>query len=835
MTVARTFVRITGEDYYTFGFSSAGGARLRVFGATFFSSTKLNPANPAASAHDGDTLSFPGVTQDSATLGVCYLKLGVYAVEFLTWERDGPAHAEVFAARGMKAVFDTDSRLLGDPGAPDGSLMLPRPETFTQGDGGYLPSGTLAGDKPWTYQASTGTWSVEPSASNGTARLTSTPFTITRTGPVTLSFNHRYSFFTGVDASMNGGQVLVSVNNANFTLLPGSRFSSNGYTGTVSAQSLNSPLRGQEAFIYTSPGYGSGQFIPSTASLGFLQAGDTVRVRFLYGEYPSAASSPAWEITSVALQENNLYTDLGWEVAVGRNNEKNLADAIRQVTAAWSGDRPPNTQWTSTPNLNFTASSNGTGQPAFPGNAGSDGNGFALGARATFVVSADGDYTFYVRGNDAVRFRIIGSRGWIPAGSAGPTMLPDGILTGPPVKETLVQVRLPAGNYEMEFIYRGNGGTAYCGLWYARGKYSTFDPLVFNPVGPTLAGAPLVLTRQSGLSERPLNDDFASAFNLTGSRAWAAGNNTGATMETGELSPGDQSGKSLWWVWTAPSSGEFTVDVTAGDFAALPVVYTGSTLATAVPVTGVNTPYRPATFQAAANTTYHIQLNGWRGAAGNIRLYLGPSVPPPVGPPAQVPSNDAFAQAAPLTGATVTVSGNTTLATSEAGEPGQPYASVWYAWKAPATADFVIDTMGSGFDTVLKVYTGNSLADLELIASNDDWGSTASRVVVGATAGMTYWIAVDGSAYTKGSYLLNITRLSTGILSGVLTPGPVTDTYTLRWESGPGALYRIEQSANLIDWTPVTDCYADPGDSTVMDLTGIPATRQRVYFRVLLR
>ncbi len=121
VTVARTFIQITAADDYTFGFSSSEGARLRVFGASFTSSARLNPFNPANPAHSGDTLSYPGLTGNADTLGVCFLQPGVYPVEFVTWERDGGAYCEVFAARGARTTVDSAFRLIGDT-APGGTL-----------------------------------------------------------------------------------------------------------------------------------------------------------------------------------------------------------------------------------------------------------------------------------------------------------------------------------------------------------------------------------------------------------------------------------------------------------------------------------------------------------------------------------------------------------------------------------------------------------------------------------------------------------------------------------------------------------------------------------------
>lgn len=122
--VARTTLNIAEESDYTLGFNTDDGARLRIFGAVFSSSTYLgNPAfpNAAVPAHLDGLLSYPGYTSSSTTLGVTHLKPGKYELEFLTWENGGGSFAEVFAAKGAFSQVTPDFRLLS-PG-----LFLPAP------------------------------------------------------------------------------------------------------------------------------------------------------------------------------------------------------------------------------------------------------------------------------------------------------------------------------------------------------------------------------------------------------------------------------------------------------------------------------------------------------------------------------------------------------------------------------------------------------------------------------------------------------------------------------------------------------------------------------------
>jgi hypothetical protein len=123
-------------------------------------------------------------------------------------------------------------------------------------------------------------------------------------------------------------------------------------------------------------------------------------------------------------------------------------------------------------------------------------------------------------------------------------------------------------------------------------------------------------------------------------------------------------------------------------------------------------------------------------------------------------SNDNFANRRTITGSNGSVSGSSFGATSQPGEPYHagfsPSASVWYSWTLPTGGNVTIDTIGSDFDTLLAVYTGNSLSALTPVASNDDIspGFLQSRVTFSAIAGQTCQIAVDGWNGDSGNIVL---------------------------------------------------------------------------------
>lgn len=267
----------------------------------------------------------------------------------------------------------------------------------------------------------------------------------------------------------------------------------------------------------------------------------------------------------------------------------------------------------------------------------------------------------------------------------------------------------------------------------------------------------------NGIVTPPSNDGFASALTLSGTLVFTGGRNTGASAQSGEPNhAGFTARKSVWWNWTAPTSGPVFVGTGGSSFDTLLAVYTGSSVSALTLVAsddqggGNNTSL--LTFGATAGVTYRIAVDGFFGDEGSIVLGLQQL--------GSAPSNDSLQSAAPLSGFNPTASGVNTNATAQVGEPnhaGYPASkSVWWAWTAPASGLAQIATTGSSFDTVLAVYSGSSLGSLVSVASDDDsGGNLTSKVTFTATSGTTYRIAVDGFAGGGGTVALSISLTAT--------------------------------------------------------------------------
>jgi hypothetical protein len=150
---------------------------------------------------------------------------------------------------------------------------------------------------------------------------------------------------------------------------------------------------------------------------------------------------------------------------------------------------------------------------------------------------------------------------------------------------------------------------------------------------------------------------------------------------------------------------------------------------------------------------------------------------------AAAPANDRFSSAAALTGTNVTVSATNMEATKEGGEPDHAGnaggTSVWWTWTAPSGGDVQITTDGSDFDTLLGVYTGPRVNNLNTAASSDDHGLfVTSRVRFSVTQGTQYAIAVDGYNDGSSSATGSIT-VTLVFVQGPITR-PVNDNFTNR-------------------------------------------------------
>ena len=123
-------------------------------------------------------------------------------------------------------------------------------------------------------------------------------------------------------------------------------------------------------------------------------------------------------------------------------------------------------------------------------------------------------------------------------------------------------------------------------------------------------------------------------------------------------------------------------------------------------------------------------------------------------------------------------------------------ASVWYGWLAPADGVVTFATTGSGFDTLLAVYTGASVDQLTPVTSDDDSGGAfASRVTCNVIQGTEYILAVDGLGARTGRIFLAWDLDTLSPSAPVITSSPASRTVPA---GSPVALQVTVQSATAV-------------------------------------
>ncbi len=265
-----------------------------------------------------------------------------------------------------------------------------------------------------------------------------------------------------------------------------------------------------------------------------------------------------------------------------------------------------------------------------------------------------------------------------------------------------------------------------------------------------------------------LYDAYANRKLLTGSLPVTfAANNQGATTEVSENLFKPQVQGTLWFTWTAPSTGTFRADTISGAAldTTLAVFLDNGSLPTSAPIAsnddalgGTNS---EATFPATSGLTYAIQVGGFNLSRGSFTLTID----------VLRPANDQYASRTVLpSSAPVTSTGTYVGASLQTGEVAVPLAgggsskvSVWYAWTAPTADYYQFDTLASVVtDTSLAVYSSVATTAPPTVANrlgyNDNvvGGSLRSRVILPTAAGQTYVIQVSNGNSTRGSFTLAI-------------------------------------------------------------------------------
>ena len=289
------------------------------------------------------------------------------------------------------------------------------------------------------------------------------------------------------------------------------------------------------------------------------------------------------------------------------------------------------------------------------------------------------------------------------------------------------------------------------------------------------------------------NDTFAGAYPPRQAPGEAHSVHHGAATEGGEplACLGVPFSKTVWYKVTPPA-GTLTVDTYGSNFDTVLAVYTGSAV-NALSLVACNdesagTHQSVVAFAATGSTPYYVQVGGYNGASGNANVHFARGAP----------SNNTFASAISVSPGN-SYTAFTDSATSDPVEPtvvscdddpalppcpqvqagiGQ---TVWYSYTTGAAPPLTtIDTVGSDFDTMLAVYTGTAIPNLQLLSYDDDGaGSQRSRITMLGQPFTTYYVQAGGfvDPNPSGGGTLGPTDAGTIVVRFYATPAEPNDTF----------------------------------------------------------
>jgi len=154
----------------------------------------------------------------------------------------------------------------------------------------------------------------------------------------------------------------------------------------------------------------------------------------------------------------------------------------------------------------------------------------------------------------------------------------------------------------------------------------SYDCVATNTAGTATSRAAFLTVEAANTP--PSNDNFANRVPVVANTA-ALGSNDRATLETGEPNHAAASGgHSVWWTWTATSTGQVTIDTSGSTYDTTLAVYRGSAVNSLTQVAANDNDgdirQSKVTFTGTSGVAYQIAVDGYGAATGNIRLLVSP-------------------------------------------------------------------------------------------------------------------------------------------------------------------------------------------------------------------
>jgi hypothetical protein len=242
----------------------------------------------------------------------------------------------------------------------------------------------------------------------------------------------------------------------------------------------------------------------------------------------------------------------------------------------------------------------------------------------------------------------------------------------------------------------------------------------------------------------PVNDDFDNAI-VIDSLPFDDTRDTRVTFTSPDDPPpgcGANVHNTVWYTYTAPDDGLVRLSTEGSWFHTVLSVWTGER-GNLIPIacddySGPN--YSSLLdLDVTADTTYHMMVGGNEGSTGDLHFSATNLTP----------VNDDFDNAIVIDSLPFSDMRDTRLSVPADDDPddggGDPRRTVWYTYTATADGVLRLSDEGSGFDTIISLWTGER-GDLDLVAvaCSDLWCPVSRRPFARVTAGTTYHIMVRG-------------------------------------------------------------------------------------------
>jgi hypothetical protein len=159
-------------------------------------------------------------------------------------------------------------------------------------------------------------------------------------------------------------------------------------------------------------------------------------------------------------------------------------------------------------------------------------------------------------------------------------------------------------------------------------------------------------------------------------------------------------------------------------------------------------------FTPTVSTLYHIEITSYSTTAGGtLDFGLRDGTPP---------TNDDINNALAMSSLPYTHNEDTFTATRASDDPTIPchtpnsgtdnVSTVWFRYTPTASGTFIVDTIGSNYDTILSAWIGQR-GNLINMACNDDQYGQQSEIQLPITAGITYYVEVASPDSMPGGLL----------------------------------------------------------------------------------